>query len=596
MGHFKREPWAASALTLVQGRVHVDFAAIAAKFVGNASGRSKGGKGSKDGGTQVTFMMEFECPQTANAAPAGKKRPRHPTYRAALRYVPLPTDVNAYNFYHSMMLYILAIMGRTESAIGGSSGSGWGRALSSSADMSANLVIDPLNPDKRINHPFCTLAETLSLDTLKYCGIIFGMEVLVDQLFQLNCPATYPDYMQPVIDQSKNLNTDTGDKTLPQPFDDYSGDLPYYIPQDSIDKERATLFWLFDKTQQLGPWSACNPPDGSVQYPFKAKFAPGFGPPTFHHIRHDDFEFPGSNFTETVLAQSSVSDDTKTFLLAFRGTKARSEWIADFKYNQVELPADTQHFFNMRIHAGFAELFGKVYPSIQQEVANLNPPPERILVAGHSLGAGVTQLVSYALAKDFPSIRVDAAMFAPPAAGDWAFVKEFNAHVNGRRVAYVSDNPSIVYDIATFQSTRIGDIVPQAPCPFQKTCLFLDEDVSLGLPVNTFVDGQIAVNYEAVYGNILFDYSDLPDAPASYNLSASAIRDAWLDADNLNGVFTNAAGYNAHICSYSCFLSKGVKTEDADLLAKCLLPSNLETPNNKIPPQVAKYGICTPAV
>ena len=604
MGNFKREAWATQAFTLGQGKMHVDFAVIEANLQGRAKNRTRTmGKASKVGGSQINFMVEFECPRALSSDRQQKqKRSQVPPFRVALRYVPLPAGVTEFNYYHKLMEYFLKILGRSE-FVSANSGGSWRRALSSTSEAtSTEFYYDP-----RVNHPFCTLNEVADKLTGFYCETIGAFELFID-LMDLGCKGAYPNSMLPRITQSQNLKTDKEGSAIPVTFFknylENGGSLPYNIEQSVLDNERATLFWLFDKTQQLGPWQACDSDDGRVGYPFADQLAPGFGPATFYNITNEFERAPipdlirgPSNFSNTVLAVSALSDDGNTFLLVVRGTRARSEWITDFTWNQVNIDAVKatineylSPFVDTAVHAGFLDLFEKIYPDIYNEYlyfydyyVNNGFMPPQIVVAGHSLGAGMTQLLALALATDF-GVRVDAAMFAPPAAGDLRFATKFNKLVNGRRLAYVSDEPELILDLETLPTLRVGDVVPQAPCPVQKTCAFTD--IVNGLPVNTFnvLDGTPPIlNYQAVNGNILFDYRDLPSPPAEWNLGYDFYQ-VWIDNDTLAG-----GGYS-HICTYACFLSSAVNVD----ITGCMIPDHLAIAGNNIPPNVQAYGVCRP--
>lgn len=349
-----------------------------------------------------------------------------------------------------------------------------------------------------------------------------------------------------------------------------------------------------------GPWAACDDGSGNIQYGYGTDFAPGFTLQNLYEI-HNDHELPGSNFTDTYLAMSGVGLDRandKTFVLISRGTRSRTEWMIDLEYNQIYVDDDTlvHHpllapFKNTAIHSGFAGLFKQIYQDIKNDVTTVNPA--RIIVAGHSLGGGVVQLLSLALATDFPNIPVDAAMFAPPTAGDAAFADAFNRKVNGRRVAYVADGkfPSVPNFVI-----NMGDVVAQSLLPDTPVCgLYKTNSTDPAVPVVTKTDARDYLDYEAVAGNVLFDWRAFPSSPFSYGLPLNTIQEAWRKTNNVNN------GTNAHICSYSCFLSSAVNVD----LTKCFInPSKddknlvvvngltLEQIKNRLPQNVQDYGLC----
>jgi len=72
-------------------------------------------------------------------------------------------------------------------------------------------------------------------------------------------------------------------------------------------------------------------------------------------------------------------------------------------------------YVNIQIHSGFYKLFKEIYPSILSQVRNSRP--RRVIVTGHSLGAGLAQLVAFALSFDYECVsrsglRVIKLLFA----------------------------------------------------------------------------------------------------------------------------------------------------------------------------------------
>ena len=129
-----------------------------------------------------------------------------------------------------------------------------------------------------------------------------------------------------------------------------------------------------------------------------------------------------------------------------------------------------------------------------------------------------------------------------------------------------------------------GDIVPQTLCPNMYVCDFSNEESILGVPVSTQASIlEETIKYEAVAGNVLFDWRHLPDPPASYGLSKDAIRDTWKKRDN----YTYEV--NSHICSYSCFLSTAVLSNPTDL-SRCFVKK--DPYKSALPLNVQQFGLC----
>lgn len=632
LGHFKPEAWLTQAFNLVGGRLQVDHAAIEANLPGVTNRKAS----KNPDATQKIFMVEFECPATTGGG-NGKgrtKQARRFQNRVALRYVPPLSPLNPTNFYQVLFQHLLSLHGPVIQRQGGDQVLGQAIDANDASSLSypstdVDLSDDPpLYGDGSIIHePICPYSYVLG--PLLFCQ---SMAVLQDSALNnrtgdggvvVTCQGDYPSYKQGLIDQSKTLGTDKAGNPLPGPFVDLlaDGQLPDQVPWDTIEQEKATLFWLFDKTQNLGPWAACDDKSGRIKYPFKDEFAPGFGPTNLYYINNDN-EQPGSNFTYTPIAQSAISKDGKTFVLAFRGTNSRSEWIYDFAYSQFDVTdtllqdptyANLYPFKNTKIHRGFAIVFLQIYYNIYQDVKAAESQLTRIIVTGHSLGGGMAQLLAYALAHDF-DIPVDAAMFAPPTAGNAVFAQNFNQMVNGRRLEYVAYAPQ-GWHLATSLELKdiypLGDAVPQIMCPTQYVCDFpianFEQyfDAKQVVPVRTrgSFDFDLAISYTAVGGNVLFDYRHLPDPPTEYGLPDNIIRNTWKVLDGLTYEL------NAHICSYGCFLSSAVNAP----LNKCFIKENDKNSdqnivgeldgvfyddwtvgiiNENVDPYVVKYGLC----
>lgn len=346
----------------------------------------------------------------------------------------------------------------------------------------------PFDPSS-VHRPWCSRIRSLNAVSA-YCPALAAVQraLLKPSNAMFNCKYNYPAAVQPNIQQSQALGTDLQGQALPGPFENLlanpSGRLPDTVPQATTDAESATLAWLFDKTTQLALYAPCTG-GGSIPFASTAAFAPNFGPSTLHYVT-ETREAPASNFTYTPLAYSGTGPDRDgltTTVVAFRGTMSASEWATNVGYNQrlikLESPPALAPWVGLQIHNGYSLLLEEIYPSIKAAVTAANP--QRIMVTGHSLGGGMyvvswknegsclhpsqnstsksahycihlhhltlasftlkrqqrrATLVAYGLAVDFPAVRVDAALFAPPSVGNPAFVDAFNRLVNARRIAF----------------------------------------------------------------------------------------------------------------------------------------------------------------
>lgn len=252
MGHFKREAWATQAMILVQGKLQVDHAAIAANV---AAGKQARKQSKHNVTTETIFMVEFQCPP-ATAGGAGKwtsRQARHSEYRAALRYVPAPTNITPSNFYQQLLLHLQNMnQGRMfQSAESGNS-------------IAVTSMLDDIRDEKLIHFPTCEFLEATPRKV--FCDAFGGLQIqglgFPNSSFiqNLACAGDYPSYMQGLIDQSRNVSTDKHGNRLPGRFANLltGGQLPFTVDASTVENEKATLWWLFDKTQQLGELTGCS--------------------------------------------------------------------------------------------------------------------------------------------------------------------------------------------------------------------------------------------------------------------------------------------------------------------------------------------------
>lgn len=100
-----------------------------------------------------------------------------------------------------------------------------------------------------VQWPLChilKLAKRLKL----FCSIIDSVEqaiVDLDITLPLAALAVYPVFFDPWIDQTKATHVDVAGRGLPFTFEDFTKTktgLPYEIPNDTIDIEGSTYWWL----------------------------------------------------------------------------------------------------------------------------------------------------------------------------------------------------------------------------------------------------------------------------------------------------------------------------------------------------------------
>lgn len=246
-----------------------------------------------------------------------------------------------------------------------------------------------------------------------------------------------------------------------------------------------------------------------------------------------------------------VDPASSQIVVALRGTMTGFEWGLDWQYNQTTTTPDV---FGVPVHAGFGGAFSEVWPDIEaalQELVVANSTATQVFVVGHSLGAAVATLASYAaqsyldeqLGEGAPV--VGAVLVAPPNVAGPAFVAEFDQRVNARRLAFQFD------------------IVPQAFCtPTMPACGGASADASpvgallakAGVSVMpTNMPGNVSAwNCSQVGGGLPIAGDDMPQDAA-----------AWPALQSIQLCWAVEFLLASHVCSYTCFTSQFAADADA---------------------------------
>lgn len=126
-------------------------------------------------------------------------------------------------------------------------------------------------------------------------------------------------------------------------------------------------------------------------------------------------------------------------LLVCRPTLDMFEWRLDLTTNMREFLDDPK----IKAHSGFTQITQSITPHVDAYLLDMMDEcgALEILVTGHSLGAGVGQLLSLYLAQRYPKPRtyVSAALYATPNVFNKEGVEIFSHLVNSRHVNFDMD-------------------------------------------------------------------------------------------------------------------------------------------------------------
>lgn len=338
---------------------------------------------------------------------------------------------------------------------------------------------------------------------------------------------------------------------IPAPLADLRP-LPADVPAATVAAEGGTLNWLYRVVNNLSAFSQCSPENGGA-----ASFLvpSGWSLVSLIKLSQGRRATPAALPFATVLASAA----TGQVVVGLRGTNTQSEWGRDFAYSQTTKTTVRYKSPNGRrrrtkltgaVHFGFAQIYSEIAPAILEAVLSevVKSKATSVTVAGHSLGAGVGQLLALALQNALASdpatsglgVKVGAALFAAPNAGDAAFVAAFNRAVSARRIALNTD------------------LVPQVPCtPKMFTCS------AASVPTNK-PGNKADWPYEPVGGTLKFTGADMP-----------VQADLWSKLQNVP-LDTAAAPFlfATHICAYLCYTSQFT----GDTNNQCLLSNASPTP------------------
>mmetsp|Transcript_2290 Transcript_2290/g.3645 ORF Transcript_2290/g.3645 Transcript_2290/m.3645 type:complete len:318 (+) Transcript_2290:487-1440(+) len=137
-----------------------------------------------------------------------------------------------------------------------------------------------------------------------------------------------------------------------------------------------------------------------------------------------------------------TNSDMGYIMAALAGTDGINDWISDAQINQTEFgPASDPINSDVGVHTGFNKVLwkgekeitgGYLYDRMNEKIKEqIDAHPDyKIVVTGHSMGSGCSDLMSVALALDWPRKTILNYSIAPAPTGDTAWMEWVNGFKN----------------------------------------------------------------------------------------------------------------------------------------------------------------------
>ncbi len=142
---------------------------------------------------------------------------------------------------------------------------------------------------------------------------------------------------------------------------------------------------------------------------------------------------------ERTLGYVFYSDTLKTILVSFTGTFFFNQWQSDLIFFQVAPTQLNNYEPGIEIHEGFYNIYLSIRDQLLSELKTLEANnPKQLIITGHSLGASVSTIATFDLAKMTP--EPINYTFASPRVGNIAFANRYNSFkLNTQRVFNTED-------------------------------------------------------------------------------------------------------------------------------------------------------------
>ncbi len=143
--------------------------------------------------------------------------------------------------------------------------------------------------------------------------------------------------------------------------------------------------------------------------------------------------FTGTDQQQIRAPYGFIAESPDAVVVAFRGTRTRTEWItdADFSYTAYPFVAGAGY-----CHAGFTGIYKSARDQIIPVLRRLSPS-KQLYVSGHSLGAVLATLHALDAAVNTPFATLAMYNFASPRVGDRRFAARYDRTI-GTSIRFVN--------------------------------------------------------------------------------------------------------------------------------------------------------------
>lgn len=194
-----------------------------------------------------------------------------------------------------------------------------------------------------------------------------------------------------------------------------------YVRVFEVTKGENPEKWSFIGKHEFGPFAPFSIPEAYE----------------FHQtIEIQDFSLPFLSQEKKMLPFGFLLESNQYMLIILRGTVAPVEWINNGLVLQKEFflePELINKESPLSVHGGFLDIFKMVYTSLSDNFKLIEKSTKPLIIAGHSLGGAVAQL----LALKIHTLQPTVFTYGSPRVGNQAFATTFNQLIK-KSIRYVN--------------------------------------------------------------------------------------------------------------------------------------------------------------